>query len=386
MESRETSGNNRPGDEFSGDTRLRDNGLRDASPKDASPLDVELSSITKNYGAFTAVDRFSLAVPRGSFTTLLGPSGCGKTTLLRIIAGFFEPDGGTVRIGGIDQRGIPPEKRGTGIVFQDYALFPHMTVEENLAYGLTIRRVPGDIKKRKTAETAETLGIGDLLGRYPGELSGGQQQRLALGRVIILKPQILLMDEPLSNLDAKLRLRVRDELKDIQRRLGITTIYVTHDQEEALSLSDEIAVMNRGRLEQLGTPGEVYNRPATAFAADFSGRANFLEIGGKKYLVRPEWMRVLTEDGDSGGDVSPLRDMSPLRDAPSLPPISALVRGVDFFGKFIRLRVWPQGELSAPSSEEDIAVDIPPHAGDGLAAGKRVRLLITQSWELPGPF
>jgi ABC-type Fe3+/spermidine/putrescine transport system ATPase subunit len=348
---------------------------------------VELSSITKRYGAFTAVDRFSLAVPRGSFTTLLGPSGCGKTTLLRIIAGFFEPGGGTVRIGGVDQRGIPPEKRGTGIVFQDYALFPHMTVEENLAYGLTLRKVPGDIKKRKTAETAETLGIGDLLGRYPGELSGGQQQRLALGRVIILKPQILLMDEPLSNLDAKLRLRVRDELKDIQRRLGITTIYVTHDQEEALSLSDEIAVMNRGRLEQLGTPGEIYNRPATAFAADFSGRANFLEIKGKKYLVRPEWMRVLTEDGDSGGDMSPLRDAPPLADALSLPPISALVRGVDFFGKFIRLRVWPQGEFSAPSSEQDIAVDIPPNApGGDLSAGKRVRLLITQSWELPGPF
>ncbi|MDR3138763.1 MAG: ABC transporter ATP-binding protein, partial [Treponema sp.] len=288
--------------------------------------DVELSSVVKNYGAFTAVDDFSLKVPRGSFTTLLGPSGCGKTTLLRIVAGFFEPDQGRVVLGGIDQRGIPPEKRSTGIVFQDYALFPHMTVEENLAYGLNLRKTPENLKKKEVAETAEMLGIGDLLRRYPGELSGGQQQRLALGRVIILKPRILLMDEPLSNLDAKLRLRVRDELKDIRRRLGITTLYVTHDQEEALSLSDQIAVMNRGRLEQLGAPEEIYNRPATAFAADFSGNANFIEWEGKKYLLRPEWLEVLPEGKEPPGETRPAGGPS------ALPILSGLVREVDFFG------------------------------------------------------
>jgi ABC-type Fe3+/spermidine/putrescine transport system ATPase subunit len=343
--------------------------------------DVELSSIVKNYGAFTAVDRFSLAVPRGSFTTLLGPSGCGKTTLLRIIAGFFEPDSGRVIIGGIDQRGVPPEKRSTGIVFQDYALFPHMTVEENLAYGLTLRKTPGDIKKKEIAETAEILGIGDLLRRYPGELSGGQQQRLALGRVIILKPQILLMDEPLSNLDAKLRLRVRDELKDIQRRLGITTVYVTHDQEEALSLSDQIAVMNKGRLEQLGDPEEVYNRPATAFAADFSGNANFVELEGKKYLLRPEWMQALPEGREAPGEIYPGGSRS------ALPILSGIVRGVDFFGKFVRLRVLPDEQFrSSPADpgKQDIAVDIPPKApGSDLTPGRAVRLRITQAWELP---
>jgi ABC-type Fe3+/spermidine/putrescine transport system ATPase subunit len=325
--------------------------------KTQSRIDVEFDSVTKNYGDVRAVDNFSLKVERGSFTTLLGPSGCGKTTLLRIAAGFFDCDGGDVIIAGINQRGIPPEKRGTGIVFQDYALFPHMTAAENLAYGLKIRnrKMKAPAIQDEVGRTAGTLGLGGLLGRYPGELSGGQQQRLALGRVIILKPRILLMDEPLSSLDARLRFRVREELKDIQRRLGITTIYVTHDQEEALSLSDYIAVMNSGRLEQAGTPRELYNSPGTAFAADFTGPANFVTRNGKRYMIRPEWMYL----GEGPGEFA----------------FTGLVTGADYYGRFTRLKVEPAGDASGIfTSGGSLAVDV---AGDGgFAAGSRVRVVV----------
>jgi ABC-type Fe3+/spermidine/putrescine transport system ATPase subunit len=335
--------------------------------KTESVYDVELTSISKYYGKFAAVDNFSLAVPKGSFTTLLGPSGCGKTTLLRIIAGFFEPDCGTVRICGKDQQGIAPEKRSAGMVFQDYALFPHMNVEENLAYGLSLRRIPPDERRSEVQKTAETLGLEGLLKRYPAELSGGQQQRLALGRVIILKPQILLMDEPLSSLDAKLRVHVRNELKDIQKRLGITTIYVTHDQEEALSLSDYLALMNRGRLEQLGKPEDVYMRPATSFAADFSGPANFLDIRGKKYLVRPEWIAVRTASGHAAS--------GPLS-------LYGRVKSADFFGRVVRLRI----ETEEAAGGRLLTADVPaglPGEEPRFAAGSRADLLVRHAWELP---
>jgi ABC-type Fe3+/spermidine/putrescine transport system ATPase subunit len=323
--------------------------------KSQNQIDVEFDSVTKNYGDVRAVDNFSLQVARGSFTTLLGPSGCGKTTLLRIAAGFFDCDGGDVFIAGINQRGIPPEKRSTGIVFQDYALFPHMTAAENLAYGLKIRnrKMKAPAIQDEIERIAGTLGLGGLLGRYPGELSGGQQQRLALGRVIILKPRILLMDEPLSSLDAKLRLRVREELKDIQRRLGITTLYVTHDQEEALSLSDYIAVMNNGRLEQAGTPKELYNSPRTAFAADFTGPANFITLNEKRYMIRPEWMDI----GEGPGEFE----------------FTGRVTGADYYGRFTRLKVEPAGDTpGAPARGGPLAVDV---SGDGsFAVGSRVRV------------
>ncbi|GHV91057.1 polyamine-transporting ATPase [Spirochaetia bacterium] len=342
-------------------------------------IDVELALITKNYGGFRAVDNFSLYVPRGSFTTLLGPSGCGKTTLLRIIAGFFEPDAGTVVICGQDQKGIPPEKRTTGIVFQDYALFPHMTARENLAYGLRVRKVSSAERNREIMHTAEALDLAALLDRYPGELSGGQQQRLALGRAIILKPRILLMDEPLSNLDAKLRLRVREELKDIQKRLGITTIYVTHDQEEALALSDYIAVMNKGRLEQMGAPQEVYNTPATAFAADFTGPANFIEHGGIKYLVRPEWIRVNESPGIIDSIAAGVSKITARLGASSGPrfTLSGKVTGADFLGRVTRVRV----QLNEKDAEPIIA-DIPASEDSGaLKPGSPVKLTVTRAWE-----
>jgi ABC-type Fe3+/spermidine/putrescine transport system ATPase subunit len=326
-------------------------------------MDVTLTNITKAYGKTAAVKDFSLSVPKGSFTTLLGPSGCGKTTLLRIIAGFFEPDSGEVVICGQNQRGIPPEKRRTGIVFQDYALFPHMTALQNLTYALTLRKVEASTKTNEAAHIAEVLDLSDLLARYPGELSGGQQQRLALGRVLILKPQILLMDEPLSNLDAKLRVRVRDELKDIQRRLGITTIYVTHDQEEALSLSDYIAVMNNGSLEQTGTPEEIYNRPQTAFAADFTGPANFIDIDGKLCLVRPEWLELVVQ-GTGAADAKS-----------AFSALTGTVKAVDFFGRTARVRVETASGI--------IAADILPAQSGRFSAGSNVRVVIKRSWELP---
>jgi ABC-type Fe3+/spermidine/putrescine transport system ATPase subunit len=340
--------------------------MDNAAAGEPGAVDVELKSVTKNYGSFRAVDDFSLTVRRGSFTTLLGPSGCGKTTLLRIIAGFFEPDSGEVIISGKNQRGIPPEKRSTSIVFQDYALFPHMTVEENLAYGLRIRRLEPDRRRHEAAATAGALGLDGLLGRYPGELSGGQQQRLALGRALILKPQILLMDEPLSNLDAKLRERVRGEIKDIQQRLGITTIYVTHDQEEALSLSDYIAVMNGGRLEQTGTPYEIYNCPKSAFAADFTGPANFIELEGKKYMIRPEWISL----GDKLATDTRFK-------------FPGVVLGLDYFGRVTRVRVRP--ETPAGESFSSLVADIPAFQtgeGDGIKNGSPVRISINRVWEL----
>jgi ABC-type Fe3+/spermidine/putrescine transport system ATPase subunit len=340
--------------------------MTNSMEKNGGEIDLELSSITKTYGSFKAVDGFSLSVPRGSFTTLLGPSGCGKTTLLRIIAGFFEPDSGTVKIGGKDQRGIAPEKRDAGMVFQDYALFPHLSARENLAYGLRIRKLDGAARNREIARIAEVLGLEELLDRYPGELSGGQQQRLALGRAIILKPRLLLMDEPLSNLDAKLRLRVREELKDIQRRLGITTIYVTHDQEEALSLSDYIAVMNRGKLEQMGTPEEVYYTPATAFAADFSGPANFIVREGKRRLIRPEWISVYP----AGGGVPENAERS----------LTGKVESSDFLGRVTRLRVALDGEPGTGSLIADTSSA--PGSIARFAPGSAVRLLVERFWEL----
>ena len=252
---------------------------------------VELRGLSKSFGSTPAVTDFSLTIPRGSFTTLLGPSGCGKTTALRMVAGFVEPDAGSVIIGGVDQVGRPPNLRGVGMVFQDYALFPHMTVAANVEYGLRMQRTPRDERRARANTTLELLGLSGLADRYPHQLSGGQQQRVALGRVVVLEPEVLLMDEPLSNLDAKRRLRLRAELRELQRHLDITTLYVTHDQEEALSLSDQVVVMHEGRIQQVAPPQHVYNSPANRFVAEFVGLANLLsatvrEVGDGHVAVR----------------------------------------------------------------------------------------------------
>lgn len=239
---------------------------------------VRLEGVVKRFGHLAAVAGVSLDVPRGSLTTILGPSGCGKTTILRLIAGFLEPDSGDICIDGISQRGRPPYLRKTSTVFQEYALFPHMTVFDNVAYGLRLRRLPKAAIAEKVRHTLSLLRLEGLEGRYPRELSGGQQQRVALARSLVVEPAVLLMDEPLSNLDAKLRISVRTEIREILQRVGITTIYVTHDQEEALAISDIIAVMRDGRLMQVGTPRDIYERPADPFVAAFVGQVNLLRV------------------------------------------------------------------------------------------------------------
>lgn len=256
-----------------------------------------LDKISFSYNNTEVIKDFSLDVEKGNFTTLLGSSGCGKTTILKLISGFLEPQSGTITINGKKINGVLPNKRKIGMVFQDYALFPHMTVEQNLLYGLKLEK--GFSKNKKAAlktvlETAQSLGIEEFLKRFPSELSGGQQQRVALGRVLVLKPDLLLMDEPLSSLDTKLRIKVREELKEIQKKLGITTIYVTHDQEEALGLSDKIAVINNGQIIQYDTPEKIYFEPKDKFVADFVGRANILKDTetNKEYMIRPEWFTI----------------------------------------------------------------------------------------------
>ncbi len=237
---------------------------------------VHLQRVTKRFGSFVAVDELSLEIPAGKLVTLLGPSGCGKTTTLRMIAGLEYPTSGRVRIGDEDVTALPASNRSVTMVFQSYALFPHLTVFENVAYGLRIARLAPQEITAQVAEVLALVGLPQVGPRYPAQLSGGQQQRVALARALVMKPKVLLFDEPLSNLDAKLRKRVRAEIRELQRRLGITSIYVTHDQAEALALSDVIVLMNQGRVEQVGSPSDLYRRPATRFVADFIGEANLL--------------------------------------------------------------------------------------------------------------
>ena len=263
---------------------------------------LKLENVKFAYKNTAVIEDFNLSVDEGSFTTLLGSSGCGKTTILRLISGFLNPDSGTIKINGEIQNNVLPNRRKVGMVFQDYALFPHLTVEQNLFYGLNLTK-PSKEQKAQNEQivktTAENLDIQNLLKRFPSELSGGQQQRVALGRSLVLKPKILLMDEPLSSLDTNLRLKVREELKEIQKHLKITTVYVTHDREEAFSLSDKIAVMNHGKIVQDDTPENLYCEPKNRFAAEFSGASNFILQDGKTFLVRPDWFSLASRTLDS---------------------------------------------------------------------------------------
>ncbi len=247
---------------------------------------VGLEGITKRFGPVVAVDRVSLDIPAGKLVTLLGPSGCGKTTTLRIIAGLEQPSAGRVLIGGEDVTPLPAANRNTTMVFQSYALFPHLSVFENVAYGLRVSRRPDEEIRRRVEEVLALVGLPGLGGRSPAALSGGQQQRVALARALIMQPRVLLFDEPLSNLDAKLRKRVRADIRILQQDLGITSVYVTHDQAEALAISDIVVVMNQGRIEQIGIPTDLYRRPASRFVADFIGEANLLPASVEDGMVR----------------------------------------------------------------------------------------------------
>ncbi|WP_102109452.1 ABC transporter ATP-binding protein [Oceaniglobus roseus] len=311
-----------------------------------------LSSIRKSFAANTVVKDFTLGVERGEFVSLLGPSGCGKTTVLRMIAGFETPSAGSLRIDGEDVTALPPNRRRIGMVFQSYALFPNLTVAQNVAFGLRVAGVPGPERETRVAEMLRLIGLPDLGARYPYQLSGGQQQRVALARALAVRPRVLLLDEPLSALDAKIRVSLRSEIREIQRDLGITTIFVTHDQEEALSMSDRVVVMNGGVAEQVGTPFEIYNRPRTRFVAGFVGTLNQLEavvrdpgrglveIGGTtltmsgplavapgrrvRVAFRPEAIRI---------GAAPGREVM----------LRARITAVDFMGAVIRIRAETEG-------------------------------------------
>ena len=291
-------------------------------------VEVRVERVRKTYGKVEALKGVSLIFRSGALTAILGPSGCGKTTLLRSIAGFIEVDSGRILFGSEEVTGLPPQRRGTAMVFQNYALWPHMTIFQNVAYGLRLQKVPaGEIQRRvrKVLELVEIGNLADVESRKPSALSGGQQQRVALARALVVEPKVLLMDEPLSNLDAKVRQRLRAELRRLQRQVGITAIYVTHDQEEALALADTVVLMDQGTIVQTGTPQEIYLRPSTAFAAEFLGVSNQLEgvaADGK-----------LTVAGQSVSYTGPVRGKATVifrasdiqMEEPSLPPREAAV-------------------------------------------------------------
>ena len=319
--------------------------------------EVTLENVAKAYGDVTALSGIDLAIRDGEFFTLVGPSGCGKTTTLRAIAGFEAPGRGVIRFDGAGMAGVPPEERDVGIVFQSYALFPHMDVAENVGYGLRFRDPPGGVPKRKRVE--ELLELVDLAGfgdRDPDELSGGQQQRVALARALAPGPELLLLDEPMSALDARLRERLRIQVREIQQRLGITTIYVTHDQAEALAVSDRVAVMNDGRVEQVGTPKDVYRRPATRFVAEFVGDNNVFSgpvrerDGGSAVDVDGTSFRVPDARGDRATFC--VRPESLVADAET-NRFTAEVRAVEFLGEAFKVHLdWHGREIVLRAEEE----------------------------------
>ncbi|AKI01383.1 ABC-type spermidine/putrescine transport system, ATPase component [Hoeflea sp. IMCC20628] len=332
---------------------------------------VSLTQIVKRFGDFTAVHPMSLDIEEGSFVTLLGPSGCGKTTTLRMIAGLLDPTEGEIAIKGKRVNDIPIHKRNLGLVFQNYALFPHKTVAENVAFGLNYRDVAKADVARKVADALDLVQLPDLGARYPKELSGGQQQRIALARAIVIEPDVLLLDEPLSALDANLREDMRVELKRIQQRIGVTTVFVTHDQTEALAMSDQIIVMSKGRVEQVGAPEHVYNSPATEFVAQFLGASNLLTAkctsvsGGEMALELPGFPTIVIprERAPDSLGTGPVRlviraEKLHLKPADAAPDgrvsVEAIVENVDYQGQSARyfLRVGDH-QLQAINMIED---------------------------------
>ena len=339
---------------------------------------LELSGLHRSFGAARALDGFDIALAPGELVSLLGPSGCGKTTALRIVAGFDQPDRGGVSLDGRDLLALPANKRDMGMVFQSYSLFPHLTAAENVGYGPRLRKVSKSERAKQASELLELVGMSGMDSRYPHQLSGGQQQRVALARALAVRPKVLLLDEPLSALDAKVRLQLRDEIRRIQQEFGITTLFVTHDQEEALSISDRVAVMKAGRLEQCATPSELYERPATAFVAQFIGTMNHLpgQIVGEG-LVRAAG-RELTVDGEhpaAGTDVTVLvrpegLDLEPLTQpagAEATPGEGQIVLAT-FLGATTRLTVRLGDGVEARA-------DLPSHRAAEFPVGSAVRLL-----------
>ncbi len=326
-------------------------------------VEVRVEGVWKRFGSVEALRGVSLTVREGELFTLLGPSGCGKTTLLRIVAGLLEPDQGRIFFDGDDVTGVPPHKRNVGMVFQDLALFPHMTVYDNVAYGLRVRRVPEDEVRKRVREILELVRLdpGEFASRRPGQLSGGQQQRVALARALVIEPRVLLLDEPFSHLDYKIRQELMAEFKKLQKRLGITTIYVTHDQTEAMLLSDRIAVMNAGRVEQVGRPDEVYEKPRTLFVASFFGDANILpaRLDGRA--------TPLLEGGEGDGYIVVRYEKLAIDPEEPLDYVfEGVVEDVAFMGPVVRIEVRVGGVLLRSIQ--------PRTDGMRLSRGSRVRV------------
>jgi iron(III) transport system ATP-binding protein len=341
---------------------------------DPASAHLKIRQLTKRFGAFTALNAVSLDVLRGELVCFLGPSGCGKTTLLRAIAGLDIQNEGSIELAGRDVSGLPPAERDFGIVFQSYALFPNLSVADNVGYGLVNRKWPRAKRLERVAELLALVGLADQSAKYPVQLSGGQQQRIALARALATSPSLLLLDEPLSALDARVRVRLRDEIKSLQRRLGITTILVTHDQEEALAMADRIVVMNHGVIDQVGTPAEVYGRPRTAFVADFVGTMTFLD----GVVTAPGVVRVGRADlmcnGDAGAaagskvtlgfrpeevQVRGLTDATPNR-------LRSRVAAIEYLGAFCRAKLNVDGVALTADFSANAMRDLGIEAGQTI--------------------
>jgi putative spermidine/putrescine transport system ATP-binding protein len=364
----------------------RGSALRRSSPSDTNPMGdaptltavpggeaarraapapvVVLQGVTKRYGDVAAVDDLNLEIADGEFFSMLGPSGSGKTTTLRLIAGFEQPTSGAIRLLGADVTAVPPFERDVNTVFQDYALFPHMNVGDNVAYALRVRRVPSETREQRVSAALRTVRLDGFQKRRPAQLSGGQRQRVALARALVNRPRVLLLDEPLGALDRKLREEMQLELKEIQKSVGITFVFVTHDQDEALTMSDRIAVFNAGRVEQVGTPAEVYEQPKTAFVAGFVGTSNLISgdvaraiIGSPgRYAVRPEKIRLVAPDATAGADQY---------------SATGTVRDVVYLGAQMRLLVTIAGGTELVVSEQSLT-----SAAEAVAQrGRQVRLV-----------
>jgi putative spermidine/putrescine transport system ATP-binding protein len=310
---------------------------------------LEIEGLRKSFGAMSVVQNFDLSVNRGEFVSFLGPSGCGKTTTLRMVAGFEVPTAGRIRINEREVTNLRPNQRNVGMVFQSYALFPNMTVADNVGFGLKVAKKPVREIRLRVEEMLQLIKLPQLGGRYPFQLSGGQQQRVALARALAVKPQVLLLDEPLSALDAKIRVALRDEIRAVQRELGITTIYVTHDQEEALSISDRIVVMNEGRIEQIGAPFEIYNYPRTRFVASFVGTLNILSgrvVDSAAGKLEIDGQTINAARGIIEAEAGEIRSVALRPEAVALDGASAgrnhmqgTIEEVNFLGSVVRIRV-----------------------------------------------
>jgi putative spermidine/putrescine transport system ATP-binding protein len=341
-------------------------------------VEVRLEGLSRHYGPVVALDHLDLTLEPGELIALLGPSGCGKTTTLRLLAGLEDADTGRVIVGGRDITGVSAAKRDMGMVFQAYSLFPHMTVRQNVAFGLRLRKVSAAQRDKRALEILDLVGLTAQADRYPHQLSGGQQQRVALARALAIEPQVLLLDEPLSALDAKVRAQLRDEIRRIQLEVGITTLFVTHDQEEALAIADRVGVMREGRLEQLAPPTEVYSRPATSFVAEFVGLSNRLagEVRGGEVIVRGCKLPLVERDTPDGQVVALVRPeaVSLASNAPESEagtgssPLAGTVIAITFLGATSRVTV--------DLGDTRVMAQLPTSEASALTAGSRVVLAI----------